>query len=157
MASIIRRGESAPARTVDPFEMMRELMGWDPLREMIPSLGAGGFVPAFDVKETKDAYIFKADLPGLKEDDIELSLTGDRLTVSGKREEERREETDRYYSFERSHGTFSRSFTLPAGIDADHVRAELKNGVLGVVVPKKPEIQPKKIELKGGEGEKAKA
>ncbi len=136
---------------------MRELMGWEPLREMIPGFGGAGFAPAFDVKETKDAYVFKADLPGLKEDDVELSLTGNRLTVSGQREEERREENDRFYTFERSHGTFSRSFTLPPGIDPDHVRAELKNGVLGVVIPKKPEIQPKKIELKAGEGQKAKA
>jgi HSP20 family protein len=157
MASIIRRGESAPARTVDPFEMMRELMGWEPLREMIPSLAGAGLAPAFDVKETKDAYVFKADLPGLKEEEVELSLTGNRLTVSGTREEERRDENDRYYSYERSHGAFSRSFTLPPGIDADHVRAELKNGVLGVMIPKKPEIQPKKIELMGGEGQKAKA
>ena len=156
MASIIRRGESMPARTVDPFEMIREMMGWEPLREMIPSLGGAGFLPSFDVKETKDTYLFKADLPGVKDDDLEVALTGDRLTISGKREEEKRDEGDRYYSFERSYGSFSRSFTLPHGIDSEHVRAELKSGVLTVAVPKAPEVQAKRIELKG-EGQKAKA
>ncbi len=156
MAGIIRRGESAPARTVDPFEMIRELMGWEPLREMIPGFGGAGFAPSFDVKESKDAFVFRADLPGIKEDDLELALTGERLTVSGKREEEKRAEDERYYSSERNYGSFSRSFTLPSGIDADHVSADLKNGVLTVVLPKKPEVQAKKIELKG-EVRKAKA
>lgn len=156
MAGIIRRGEGAPARTVDPFEMIRELMGWEPLREMIPRLGGPGFAPSFDVKEAKDAYVFRADLPGVKEEDLEVALTGERLTISGKREEERQTEDERYYSSERSYGSFSRSFTLPSGIDADHVSADLKNGVLSVIVPKKPEAQPKRIELKG-EVQRAKA
>jgi HSP20 family protein len=102
-----------------------------------------------DVKETKDAYLFTADLPGVKESDLELSLTGNRLTISGTREEEH----------ERSYGSFSRTFTLPDGVDPEHVGAELKDGVLRVNIPKKPEMKPKKIELKLGSGssEKAKA
>ena len=160
MANLIRRSTPAPlgtARFADPFEMMRDLMRWDPFAE----IGAGGrelaFVPSFEVKETKDAYVFKADMPGIREEDLDLSLTGNRLTVSGKREEENRQEEDRYYAYERSYGSFSRSFTLPEGVDAEHAHADLSNGVLTVSIAKKPEVQPKKIEVKKlqpGSGEK---
>jgi HSP20 family protein len=164
MANLIRRsnpGSIAPSRVFDPFEMMRDLIRWDPLAE----LGTAGsrelaFVPLFEVKETKDAYVFKADLPGIREEDLDISLTGNRLTVSGKREEEKREEDDRFYAYERSYGSFSRSFTLPEGIDVEHAQADLNDGVLTVSVPKKPEVKPKKIEVKklrSGKGEKAQA
>ena len=145
-------------REWDPFQRMQELMGWDPFEVMNQWLtGAGGreggltFVPAFEVKETKDAFIFKADLPGVKEDDVDISVTGNQLTVSGKREEEKREEGERYFAYERSSGSFSRSFTLPEGVDSEHVSAELKNGVLTLMLPKRPEVQPKRIRLGGGE------
>jgi len=115
------------------------------------------FTPRFDVKDTKDAYVIKADLPGVKEEDVEVSLNGSLLTISGKREEEHREEGDSYYAMERSSGSFARSFTMPQGIDGNDVSAELKNGVLSVRIPKKPEAQPKRIAIgKGGES-KAKA
>src|SRR5215472_5448982 len=121
------------ARTWDPLDMMQELMRWDPFREMSRRLGRDdltGFVPTFDVKETKEAYIFKADLPGVKEGDVELSMTSNRLTISGQRQEEKKDEGDQYYAYERSYGSFSRSFTLPEGVDVDQIRAELKDGVL---------------------------
>jgi HSP20 family protein len=153
MANIIRRREHA----WDPFRMMRDLMQWDPFRnEPQPATYYGGaelqtFVPDFDVKETKDAYIFKADLPGVKDQDLDIQLVSNRLTISGKREVERKEEGDTWYSYERSFGSFQRAFTLPEGVDAEHVRAELKDGVLSLVIPKKPEVQPKKIAVGGGE------
>lgn len=163
MANLIRRNEKsgtmAPSRRLDPFEVMRDLMRWDPFAEITPTVGAGAFVPSFDVKETNEAYVFTADLPGVKESDLELSLTGNRLTISGRREEEQEEQDERWYACERSYGAFSRSFTLPEGVDAEHVEAELKDGVLRVIVPKKPEAKPRKIDLKLGSGtqEKAKA
>jgi HSP20 family protein len=140
-------------------------MRWDPFRELSRGVTGGGdlagFVPSFEVKETKDSYIFKADLPGVKEDQVDISLTGNRLTISGQRQEEKKDEGDTYFTYERSYGSFSRAFTLPEGIDPDHVQAELKEGVLTVVVPKKPEVQPKRIQLQGGgtggEKERAKA
>lgn len=163
MANLIRRshqGGGSPARGLDPFEMMRDLMRWDPLADV----GALGrelpFVPSFDVKETKDEYVFRADLPGVRDEDLEISLTGNRLTVSGKREEEKREDDDRFYAYERSYGSFSRSFTLPEGVDPEHAQADLANGVLTISIPKKPEVKPKRIEVKKlqpGKGEKAKA
>lgn len=148
-------------REWDPFQRMQELMGWDPLEEFGRLLGGreGGlqFLPAFEVKETKDAFVFKADLPGVEEKDVEVTLTGDRLTVSGRREAEARTENERYFAYERSFGTFQRAFTLPEGVNADDVRADLKNGVLTLVLPKKPEMQPRRIQVSGSPGEKAKA
>lgn len=83
------------------------------------------FAPKFDVRESADSYVFTADLPGIKEDDLDISVTGNRLTVSGRREEEKNQEDDRYYAIERSYGSFSRSFTLPEGYDLDNIDAEL--------------------------------
>jgi HSP20 family protein len=158
MANIVRRGAGAPlttpASTWDPFRVMRELFGWEPFGAAAPSLlgeERGAYIARFDVRETKDGYIFKADLPGIREEDLDISLTGNRLTVSGKRETESVEQTDTYYVSERGHGLFTRTFTLPEGVDGELVKAELKNGVLTLVLPKKPEVQPKKIELKSGE------
>ena len=149
MANLIRRGEAPLERRWDPFEMMREMMTWDPFRELgTPFTRSEAFVPTFEVKETKEGYLFKADLPGVKEKELELSLTGNRLTVSGRREEEKKEEGERFYAYERSYGTFSRSFTLPESVDPDHAAADLSNGVLTITMPKRPELKPKKIEVK---------
>ncbi len=156
MANLVRRkdtGSTEPARLFDPFEAMRDLMRWDPFAELAPGSGPGiAFMPSFDVKETSDGYVFTADLPGVKESDLEVSLTGNRLTVSGKREEEKKQQDVRWYAYERSYGSFSRSFTLPEGIDGEHVGAELKDGVLRVTIPKRPELKPRKIDLKLGSG-----
>ena len=134
----------------DPVAWARDFLRFDPFREIAPSFNFEpmGFVPAFEVKETKEAYEFRADVPGVLEKDIEITRTGNRLTVSGKRESEKEEKGETYYACERSYGSFTRAFTLPEGIDGDHIRAELKDGVLAVLVPKKPEAQPQKIALK---------
>lgn len=136
------------AREWDPGRFMRSFLGWDPFREMTPFAfdeSSPTFAPAFEIKETKDSYLFKADVPGVKEQDIEISLTGNRLTIAGKREAEKQEKTDTYYTFERSYGSFTRAFTMPEGIDAGAIHADLRDGVLTVSVGKKPEAQPKKI------------
>ena len=141
----------APAqitRELNPFRAMREMLRWDPFQEMAPMWPAelpGEFSPAFEVKENQESYLFKADVPGVKESDIEVTLTGNRITISGQRNEEKEEKTDTYYSCERKYGSFSRSYTLPDGADLEHVHADLKTGVLTVAVPKLPQVQPKKI------------
>ena len=166
MADITRReGGIIPRRERDPFSQMQELLNWDPFEAMTQLMGGARgagptFVPAFEVKETQDAFVFKADLPGVQDKDLDISLTGDRLVVSGKRESEKREENERYFAYERNFGSFSRAFTLPGGVDADHISADLKDGVLNLVLPKKPEVQPKRIKVGGGAvtgGEKPKA
>lgn len=153
----VRRGGSGSiqrGREWDPFQRMQEMMGWDPFELMSQWLGGREgmttFVPTFEVKETKNAFIFKADLPGVEEKDVEVTVTGDRIVVSGKRELEKREESDRFYAYERSYGSFSRAFTLPEGVDSDNVQAELKNGVLTLVLSKRPEVQPRRIKLGSG-------
>lgn len=147
MLNITRRNEGtrdAARREWDPFRMMEQMLRADPFRgEQDFDMSA----PCFDVKETGDAFVFSGDLPGVAEKDVEISLTGNRLLVSGKREMEKREEKENWYAYERSYGTFRRAFTLPEGIDADHVDAQLKDGVLTIHVAKKPEIQSKRIEL----------
>jgi len=139
---------AAPAASWDPWRAMRALAAWDPFREIaFPSSPEVGFAltAAFDVKETKDAYEFKADVPGVKESDLNVTVTGNRMTISGKREAEKQEQTDTYYTYERSYGDFTRAFTLPEGVDMNSVRADLKEGVLTLSIKKLPEAQPKKI------------
>jgi HSP20 family protein len=134
-------------REFEPLRLMREMLRWDPFQEMKPLWAAepDGYLAAFDVKETNDAFVFKADLPGIKESDLEVTATGNRLTISGKREAEKEEKEDTYYAYERSFGSFSRSFTLPEQADTGHVKAELKNGELSVIVPKSPTAVAKRI------------
>lgn len=137
-----------PGRDWDPFRAMRDLLRWEPFAELAPSFGAfdgAVFSPAFEVKETKEGFVFRADVPGVKDSDLDVKLTQNRLSISGKRESEKTDKGDTFYATERSYGTFTRSFTLPEGVDGDKIRAELKEGVLTLLLPKKPESQPKKI------------
>ncbi len=145
MANIIRRAQET-REFWDPFRIMLEMMG-EPGREAVRPPEAT-FAPTFEVFERKDGYVFKGDLPGVKDEDLEITLTENRLTISGKRDAEKRDQGERFYAYERAYGTFTRTFTLPEGVDGEHVQAELKDGVLTLVVPKKPEVQPKKISIK---------
>ena len=158
MANVAVQRETSPqgqvpakvGREWDPFRAMRELMGWEPFPGTMTGYRAfenAAFSPDFEVKETKEAFVFTADMPGVKEGDIDVRLTQNRLTVSGKRESEKTEKGDQYYTTERSYGSFTRAFTLPEGIESAKTYAELKQGVLTLVVPKKPEVLAKKIDV----------
>lgn len=152
---LARRGAVDPLRLVrdffrDPFAMTP--FDWDlsPLREMESLLPGRTFIPDIEVKETKDHYLFQADLPGIRDADLEVSIEGNRLTISGTRqEEEEREEGSQYHVYERSYGFFTRSFMLPEGADLDHVKAELKHGVLLIEIPKKAGMGAKQIPIGG--------
>jgi len=139
----------ATAATLEPFRLMRDFLRWDPLLDYGPGAPTA-FMPSFDVKETPDAYQFRADLPGILEAELEISLEGSRLTVAGKREEEPVKEGERIHLSERSHGRFSRTFTLPEDVEGEKVVAELRNGVLTLMVPKRPEVRPRKINVSLG-------
>jgi len=139
----------ATAATLEPFRLMRDFLRWDPLLDYGPGAPTA-FMPSFDVKETPDAYQFRADLPGILEAELEISLEGSRLTVAGKREEELAKEGERIHLSERSHGRFSRTFTLPEDVEGEKVVAELRNGVLTLMVPKRPEVRPRKINVSLG-------
>lgn len=148
---IVRRtpGAELPALpALNPLRTLRELLAWDPFQEMAPLLPIENqrVIPPFEVRETKDRFVFTADLPGIEVKDIEILLTGNRLTVTGTRmnKVEKGEEGE-YYARERTYGRFTRSFTLPEGADLAAVQANLTNGVLTIVFPKVAEVQPKKI------------
>jgi HSP20 family protein len=158
MANIVRRDPERQGLRLqqgsyglDPFRLMREVMGFDPWRAF-DAFGQGGlstWAPEFEVKETDDAYVIRADVPGVEEDDLDISVTGNRLVISGHRDAEERDEGDNYFTYERSYGTFTRAFTLPQDVDAENVKADLKKGVLQLTVPKRAESKPRKISLKG--------
>lgn len=142
---------ASPRELTSPFSLWRDVFRWDPFAQMLPSLLEReplAFSPDFDVKETKDAFVFKADLPGVESKDIEVQTTDNRLSISGKRSAEKEAKTETTYRCERAFGSFTRAFTLPAGGDLDKVAAELKNGVLTVTVPKKPDAKTKQINVK---------
>ena len=158
MANITVRNEKHIAPVLgftEPVQMMRDLLRWNPFREIdVPpvhrEMPVTGFVPAFEVRESKDRFIFVADLPGIKEADLEITLTGNRLVITGTRKFEAVDETETYFAAERTYGAFQRSFTLPEGVDLEHIVADLKEGVLSLIVPKLPEMKAKKIALKTG-------
>ena len=116
--------------------------------------GNGGtarrWAPAMDLLETDDHFVLRADLPGMTESDVNIELEDNVLTVSGERKAEHEEKREGFYRVERAFGTFSRSLTLPKGVDADAVTAGFENGVLEVRVPKPEQRKPRKIEI-GGE------
>jgi HSP20 family protein len=112
-------------------------LGW-PAARAGSMLGLGDWNPRVDISETDDSYLIKADVPGVAKDDLKLSVEDGVLTVQGERHQEQREENRRYHRIERSYGSFSRSFTLPADADAAAVKAVAADGQLTVTVAKKP-------------------
>lgn len=154
MNPVKTRGNAPGTMLRNPWEavqMMSDLVRWDPLKDSgqsaFTSMDPATFSPSFEVKETPGAYIFKADLPGVKHEDVDIHVEGNRLNIRGKREAEKREDHETYHAFERSFGSFSRSFLLPEPVAAEHVHAELKEGVLTLSVPKSPEARPQKIHI----------
>lgn len=110
------------------------------------------WVPAMDLVEADDHFVLKADLPGLAEDDVAIEVQDNVLTISGSREAEHERKEKGWYRLERSYGTFSRSLTLPDGVDAEKVEANFDRGVLEIRVPKPEERKPRRISIGGGNG-----
>jgi HSP20 family protein len=139
---------------------MATIVRWDPFRDITSlrdemnrlfsrSLGepAGGqmWSPAVDVVEQPDAIVVKAELPGLRPEDIDIEIDDNVLTIRGERRFEDKVEDGRYYRLERSYGRFQRSLGLPQGVKADDISAGFDQGVLEVRVPKADEVKPRKI------------
>jgi HSP20 family protein len=111
------------------------------------------WIPAMDLVETREHFVLKADLPGMTEDDISVEVENNVLTISGERKTEHEAEAEGYYRIERASGAFSRSLTLPEGIDADAVKAKFDSGVLEVRVPKPLDVQPRRVQIDVGAAE----
>jgi HSP20 family protein len=105
------------------------------------------WAPALDVQESRDNYIFRAELPGLKREEIDISLQDDTLVISGERKIEKVEEGTEVHRQERYYGKFQRALTLPEPVAADKVKADYKDGVLTVTLPKTEEAKSKKIDV----------
>ena len=135
------------------------IIRWDPFREMtnfedqFSRLWRGvadgkrqeSWLPAVDVFDTKEAVVLKAELAGMKPDDIQIEVEDNVLTIKGERRFEEKVEQDRYYRVERRFGSFQRSLALPQGVRADDIQASYEDGILEVRVPKAEEEQPRKI------------
>lgn len=132
---------------MDPFRMVREMFQ-DPFGGL-SSLAEAAFRPSLDVAETNEAFEIRVDLPGVREEDIEVAITGNRLNISGRREVEEMREGERFVAVERDYGAFTRSFVLPDSADLDHVEAQLRDGVLMIKVPKRGEMKGRKVSIQG--------
>jgi HSP20 family protein len=144
------------------------LVRWDPIRELDSLQGdmnrlfdrffegrvANGtsrrWIPAMDLVETEDHLVLRGDLPGMTEDDVDIEIKDNVLTVSGERTAEHEEKSEGYHRVERSFGSFSRSLTLPQGIDPEKVEAKFENGVLEVHIPKPAEAKPTRVQIGKG-------
>jgi HSP20 family protein len=104
--------------------------------------------PVLDIAEHEDAVVVNAELPGLKSDEIDISVQNNVLTISGQKKESKEEKGEEYYHVERRFGSFRRDVTLPASVDADKVEASYRDGVLTITLPKTEQAKPKRIEVK---------
>ena len=145
------------------------IVRWDPVRELdslqsdlnrlfdgfFQSRTANGsasrrWIPAMDLAETEDQLVLRADLPGLTEDDVDIEIKDGVLTVTGERKAEHEEKSEGYHRVERAFGSFSRSLSLPQGIDAGAVSASFDRGVLEVRIPKPEERKATRVEIGKG-------
>ncbi len=104
--------------------------------------------PAVDVQETEKEYLIKADLPGVKKEDVKVELLEGALTIGGDRSQEKEEKGKKFHKIEREYGSFLRRFALPSDVDAEKVQAEFKDGVLNVHLPKSPAVKPQTVDVK---------
>ena len=144
------------------------LVRWDPIRELdslqgdmnrlfdrfFEGRGSNGtsrrWIPAMDLVETDDSLVLRGDLPGMSEDDVDIEIKDNVLTVSGERKAENEEKGEGYHRVERAFGSFSRSLTLPQGVDAEKVEAKFENGVLEVRIPKPAAAKPTRVQIGKG-------
>jgi HSP20 family protein len=138
-----------PFRDTDDFfrEFSRPMFGRLP--RLFGEAGEGReWAPAADISETDKEYVVKAELPGVKREDVRVSVEGGVLVIEGERKEEKEEKGEKTHRVERFYGSFRRTFGLPEDADAEHIRAESKEGVLKVLVPKLTVERPKATQIK---------
>lgn len=145
-----------PASWLTPFERMEEMFEdvfrrpfgrpfWPSMPRMLEEREP---MPSIDIFEEADNIIVKSDLPGMSKDDIEINLTDDMITLSGEKKKEEKVEEKNYFRLERSCGSFTRSFALPAEVQTDKAKASFKDGVLEIRIPKSEEARKKERKIK---------
>ena len=142
----------------DPFRDLRSLQ--NEMNRLFSSTFSGGggesdlmrgaWSPSVDIFENKDQVVIEAELPGLKPEDVEISIENNLLTIHGERKFEKKDENDNFHRVERSYGAFTRSFTLPPTVTSENAQAEFENGVLRLTLAKREEAKPRRIEIKAG-------
>ena len=148
---------------------MATLTRWDPFQDMLslreamnqlmeesfvrPTTAQGGknFVPALDLSETAEGYLVEAALPGLKPEDVEITVENNVLTIKGETHQEVDDKQRNFHRVERRFGSFQRTIGLPTTVKADQIQASLTNGVLRLEIPKAEEVKPRKISVNVGE------
>ena len=148
----------------DPFRDLRTLQ--EEVNRLFshnlgPSFGEEGIArgawnPNVDIYENKDQIVLEAELPGMNREDFDLTIENSVITLRGERHFEKKHETDNYHRVERSYGSFTRSFTLPQTVSGDGVKAEYRDGVLRVTLPKREETKARRIEVTGEQTSKSK-
>lgn len=146
MAVPVRRGTEGGAVTSFRDEIDR--LFEDFVSGLRPVFARGEWMPLMDVSETDKEVMVKAELPGIDPETVDVSITGDLLTIKGEKKEETTREGENYYRMECRYGAFHRALTLPATVDANKVNATFKNGVLRVTLEKKEEAKARSIRVK---------
>lgn len=146
----------------DPFRELRSLQ--DEMNRLFMSnysqrgaseegFASGAWNPQVDIFENKDQIVLEAELPGMKPNDVNISIENNVLTIHGERKFEKKDEKDNFHRVERSYGSFTRSFTLPPTVSSENANAEFENGVLRLTLAKREEAKPRRIEIKAGGGQ----
>jgi len=143
------------------------IIRWDPFRDLITirekmnrlfeeavtsrgeekDLVSSSWTPSVDIFETEQELVLSAEVPGIDEKDIEIKIEDNTLTLRGERNFEKETKEDNYHRIERAYGSFFRSFSLPLYVNQDTIKAEHRNGVLKIVMPKKPELKPRQVKI----------
>jgi len=127
---------------------MDEMFNWPVMPRWRRAVAERAWMPPIEMYEKNDHYMVRAELPGLKKEDIDISVVGETLTIKGEKKTEEEVKEDDYYFCERSYGNFQRSVTLPSAVDAKKIEAKFNDGVLEVSLPKSEAVKPKKVEIK---------
>jgi HSP20 family protein len=134
-----------PFSDVDEMPGLRQMQ--ETLSRFLSEPGSRPWTPAVDILETENDLILKMDVPEVELEGVDIRLENQTLTVKGERKFEKHADSKAYHRIERSYGAFARSFTLPETVDTDQVRADFKNGVLSIVLPKKEVAKPRTIKV----------
>ena len=135
-------------------EILRAASGrsWWPGQQFTSSATPVAWAPAVDISERKDAYLVAVELPGVTPDQVEITVEDGLLTIQGERHFAHDSAEEKVHRAERSYGAFRRSMTLPSHVEADKIEASAQDGVLQILVPKAPDVQAKRIQVRTGQG-----